>query len=90
MEAIDLDDFEFNEVILRDVVVLDILITYFNEGIFGQTNLKKDIFHHFGTDIERSRVKVARRSDGGSNIELIVDRMIDVSLYMDVFPLTYH
>lgn len=41
IEAMDLDDFEFDKVILRDVVVLDTLVTYFNEGIFEQPGLKK-------------------------------------------------
>lgn len=35
MEVIDLLDFKFGEVFLRDYVVMDTLVTYFDEGIFG-------------------------------------------------------
>lgn len=34
-EAMDLDDFKFDKVVLRDDMVLDTLVTYFDEGIFG-------------------------------------------------------
>lgn len=35
MEVIDLLDFKFGEVFLRDYVVMDTLVTYFDEGVFG-------------------------------------------------------
>lgn len=33
--AIDLDDFEFDEVILKNIMVLNTLVIYFDERIFG-------------------------------------------------------
>lgn len=47
MKAMDLDNFEFDEVILRDIVVLDALITYFNECTFGRIDLKKRLVSSF-------------------------------------------
>lgn len=35
IQAMNLDDFEFEEVILKDTVVLNTHITYFDEGFFG-------------------------------------------------------
>lgn len=35
MQAMDLDDFKFNDIVLKDAMVLNTLVTYFNEGIFG-------------------------------------------------------
>lgn len=39
IQAINLDDFEFDEVILKDTVVLNTLITYFDKGIFRRADL---------------------------------------------------
>lgn len=58
----DLDEFKFDEFVLRDTMILDTSMTYFNEGIFGQPKLKKDLYHHFGSDAEQNKVKeVGRR-----------------------------
>lgn len=51
-EAIDQDEFEFEKVVLRDAVVLDTLVTYFDEGVFGKLQLKRDIYYHFVSDVE--------------------------------------
>lgn len=40
----DLDDFEFDKVILKDVVVLKISVTYFDDGIFGWPELIHDLY----------------------------------------------
>lgn len=77
-----LDDFEFDEVMIKDVVVLDTSITNFNEGVFGKSNLKKDLYHHFGSVVESSRVRKALKVEGGSNEELMVNFLIKVNLYM--------
>lgn len=42
-----MDNFEFDEVILKNVAGLDTLVTYFNKGIFRPTDLKRDLFHYF-------------------------------------------
>lgn len=83
VEAMDIDDFDFDEVILRDIVVLDTSVTYFNEGIFDRINLKRDIYHHFGTEIESFKVRATSREEGGTNEELMTDRLIEVS-YIDL------
>lgn len=31
----DLENFKFNKVILRDIMVLNNSVTYFDEGVFG-------------------------------------------------------
>lgn len=46
-------------------MVLDTLITYFDEGTFWQSELKMDFYYHFGSDAERTRVREARKSEGG-------------------------
>lgn len=74
-----MDDFEFDEVVLKDAVVIDTLVTYFSEGILGKTNLKIDLFQHFDAGIERLRVRVASRSEGGTNRELIAYRIFEVN-----------
>lgn len=79
IQAIDLDDFEFDEVILREVIVINTPRTYFDEGVFGQPELKGDLYHHFGNDIEWARVKEARKGEGASNGKVIVDRLIEMS-----------
>lgn len=63
-------------------MVLNTLVTYFNEGIFGQPYLKRDIYHHFGSDFERSRVREAIKVEGGSNKEVMEDHLIEVSLHI--------
>lgn len=73
MEAMDMDNFGFEEVILKYVVVLDTPVTYFSDMIFGKTNLKRDLFQHFGTDTEMSQVRAARRRKGGLNAKSVAD-----------------
>lgn len=41
--------------------------------IFGQTNLKRDLFQHFGTDTEMSQVRADRRRKGGLNAKSVAD-----------------
>lgn len=80
MEVMDLNNFKFDEVILRDVVVLDTLMTYFDKGIFGQPELKRDFYHHFRSNFEWARVRESCLCEGQSNRKLIVDRLIEVNL----------
>lgn len=82
IKYIDLNDFEFDEIILRDAMVLNTLVTYFKEGIFGKTDLKKNLYHHFRSYAERSKVRKARKLGGGSNGELMAYHLIEVSLYL--------
>lgn len=49
----DLDNFEFDDIVLKDAVVINTLVTYFNDDIFGRPNLIRNIFNHFGNDAER-------------------------------------
>lgn len=44
----DMDDCEDDEVILKYVMVLNILVTYFDEGIFKWPDLIRDFYHHLG------------------------------------------
>lgn len=53
----NLDGFEFDKVILKNLIVLNTLIIYFDEGIFGQVDLMKGLFNHFGSDSEWARVR---------------------------------
>lgn len=48
IEAMDMDDCEDDEVILKYVMVLNILVTYFDEGIFKWPDLIRDFYHHLG------------------------------------------
>lgn len=47
-----LDDLEFDEVILKYVMVLDTLMTFFNEIMFGCPKLKSDLYHHIYSDTQ--------------------------------------
>lgn len=73
----ELDEFEFDEIVLRDIV--DTRVTYFDDGVFGQPKLKRDLYHHFGSDTKWARVKEAHKSNRGSNGELMADRLIEVN-----------
>lgn len=66
IETMDLEKFEFNEVVLRDVVVLYTLVTYFDEGIFRWPKLKRDFYHHIGSDAKRTRIKETHKLGRGS------------------------
>lgn len=46
----DLDAFEFDEVILREVMVQNTSMTYFDKGVFRWLQLKRNLDHHFGSD----------------------------------------
>lgn len=50
MQSMDIDDFEFEEVILKDTVVINTQVTYFEESVFGWPDIKKNIFNHFESD----------------------------------------
>lgn len=65
IKAIDLDDFKFDEVILKDVMVLNSLITYFDEGNFGWSNLIRDLYSSFGSEVEQAKVKEAHKEEKG-------------------------
>lgn len=54
-------------------------MTYFDEGIFGWLELKRDIYHHFKSDGEQVKVRKARKLGGGSNGELMANRLTKVS-----------
>lgn len=43
----DLDDFKFDEVILKDALVINILMTNFYKVFFGRPDLMRDLFNHF-------------------------------------------
>lgn len=75
----DLDGFKFDKFIIRDIMVLDTSIAYFDEGMFGRLELKRDIYHHFRSYVEWTKVREACRSKGGSNGELMVDYLMEVN-----------
>lgn len=60
----DLNNFEFDKVVLRDVVVLETPMMYFKEDIFGQHELKRKLYHHFDSDAKWTRVKEAHKLEG--------------------------
>lgn len=90
MSTINLDDFKFDEVVLKDVMVINTLITYFDEGIFGRLDLIRDLFNHFGSDTKRARVREAHRSERASKGVMMANRLIDVSNKLhDFHPILY-
>lgn len=68
MQVMDLDDFKFDEVIPKNIVVLNILITYIEEGVFDWPNLINDLFNHFECDSKWARVRKAPKREEDSNI----------------------
>lgn len=63
IEAMDMDEFEFDKVILKDSVLFDTSVMYFSDRIFGRKDLKRNLFQHFGTNIERSQIRATHRRD---------------------------
>lgn len=78
-------DFEFIEVVLRDNMVLNTLMTYFDGGIFWKFQMKINLHYHFTSDTEWTRVKKACKLEGGSNGELMDDRLIEMNLCISRF-----
>lgn len=89
IQAIDLDEFEFefDEVILKDAVMLDISVTYFDEGFFGWPNLMRHLFSHFGSDIEWTTIREAHKKEEVSNGKMMADHLIKVK---KLFTLKFH
>lgn len=81
IQAIDLDDFKFEKFILKEVMMLNTLIIYFNKGIFKRPELIWDLYSHFGSDVEQASIKEARREKNASNGEMMVDRLLEVNSY---------
>lgn len=48
----DFDNFEFDEVILKDSMVLNTIMTYFDEGILVWRDLIRDLYNYFESDVE--------------------------------------
>lgn len=48
-----MDDFEFDKVILRNIMVLDTLMTYFDKGIVGQPELKMNLIITLGVMLSK-------------------------------------
>lgn len=48
-----MDDFEFDKVILRNIMVLDTLMTYFDKGIFGRPELKMNLIITLGVMLSK-------------------------------------
>lgn len=65
IESIDLDDFKFDKDNLKDVMVLNTLVSYFDEGIFGHLELKWDLYHYFKSDVKQTRVRKANKLEEG-------------------------
>lgn len=79
IHAMDLDDFELDEVILKDDVVLNNPIFYFDKGVFGWLELKRDLYSHFKSDAKQTRVREARRVSQASNGEMMADGLLEVT-----------
>lgn len=77
----DLDDFEFNKVILKNIMVLNTLVTYFDKGVFGRPKLMRDLYNYFGSDVERVRVKEAHKEKNAFNEDIMVDLLLMVNSY---------
>lgn len=74
----DLDDFEFHEVVLRDVWIKNTLMTYFDEGIFKRPDLQHDLYNHFCYDAEWAKIKATDKEQGVSYEEMMGDHLLEV------------
>lgn len=53
----DLDVFEFDEIILNDAMVVNILVTYFDEGVFQTAWFNVGYLQSLCSDTELARVR---------------------------------
>lgn len=56
-----MDDYKFNEIILKDVIVLITSITYFDKSVFIRPNLMRHLLNHFKSDAEWAKIRKSVR-----------------------------
>lgn len=71
-----------DDVNLKKIQIESILITIFEEGVFGKPEVLLDVYHHFRGERELPWIQTAIKKFGLTHSKIVASRMLEIMQYI--------